>query len=285
MPQPVAIASDSSVDLSLDEATRRGITVAPIQVALSRDYFQDTALPRAEFYRRLPHEPRLPTIVAPLSGDFVVAYREAAKYGDQVLCLINPFESCSTYSAAYGGSLTVKKENNLTVEVVNTGRGLTGLGATCLAAAALAARGAGMAEVISAIEAAIAQTDTFYAPATSEYLRRDGRISLYEMQVGSLEEMLPLIRVWGRVAVIDKRATQAENTARMLDLAADKLNGREAVVVVTHADNRAGAEGLAQQVRQRLRCAELLITELGPSAGAYCGAGTVGLGFCPRLVH
>jgi DegV family protein with EDD domain len=285
MSQPVAIASDSSADLPAAEAARRGIALAPIQIALSQDYFRDHALPRAKFYQQLVHEPRLPTIVAPLSGDFVTAYRAAARWGERVLCLINPFESCSTYSAAYGAGLTVKKEDNLTVEVLNTGRGLTGLGATCLAAAELAARGASLAEVIGAIEAATAQIDTFYAPATTEYLRRDGRISLYEMQVGSLEGMLPLIRVWGRIAVIDNRSTQAETIARLLDLAEEKLNSREATVLVTHADNSIGAEELAACARTRLRCAELLITELGPSAGAYCGKGTVGLGFCPSLIH
>ena len=284
MRQPVAIVSDSSADLPPPEAAKRNITLAPIQIALSREYFRDDALPRTDFYQQLTDEPRLPTIVAPLAPDFAMAYREAAKYGEHLLCLINPFESCSTYSAAYGASMTVKKEDGLIVEVLNTGRGLTGLGATCLAAAELAARGVSLADVVSVIEAATPQIDCFYAPATTAYLKRDGRISLYEMQVGSLAGMLPLIRVWGRIAVIDKRSTQAENTACMLDRAEEKLNGRAAIVLVTHANNPAGAEELAARVRQRLRCAQLLITELGPSAGAYCGAGTVGIGFCPSLV-
>lgn len=284
MSQPVAIASDSSIDVPAAEATRRGISLASIQIALSRNYFRDTALPRVEFYHQLPQEPRLPTIVAPLSADFVATYREAARHGENILCLINPFESCSTYTAAYSAALAAKKEN-LTVEVMNTGRALTALGATCLAAAELAARGAGVTDVISAIEEATALIDSLYAPATAEYLQRDGRISLYEMQVGSLEGMLPLVRVWGRVAVIDKHPTQAANIARLLDRTEETLNGRAAVVLVTHADNPGGAEALAARIRQRLHCHEVLITELGPSAGAYCGPGTVGVGFCPRFLQ
>jgi DegV family protein with EDD domain len=283
MSQPVAIASDSSIDLPEAEAARRGIAIAPIQIAFSREYFRDNTLPRADFYQRLKKEPYLPTIAAPMAADFVAAYRQAAKGGEKILCLINPFESCSTYTAAYSATLSVKKEDNLAVEVMNTGRALTGLGATCIAAAELAARGASMEEVISAIEEAAEQIDSFYAPATAQYLRLDGRISLYEMEVGSLEGMLPLIRVWGRVAVIDKRPTQAENIARMIARAEETLGGREAIVLVTHADNHPGAEELAARVRKQLQCRELLITELGPSAGAYCGAGTVGLGFCPSL--
>ena len=284
MSQLVAIASDSSIDLPQDEATRRGIAIAPIQIAFSHEYFRDNVLPRAEFYQRLKQEPYLPTIAAPMATDFVAAYHESAKRGKKILCLINPFESCSTYTAAYSATLSVKKEGNLAVEVMNTGRALTGLGATCIAASELAARGASIEEVINAIEEVADQIDSFYAPATAQYLQLDGRISLYEMEVGSLEGMLPLIRVWGRVAVIDKYPTQAENIARMLVRAEEELGGREAIVLVTHADNHAGAEELAARVRKQLQCKELIITELGPSAGAYCGSGTVGLGFCPNLV-
>jgi fatty acid-binding protein DegV len=97
MPQPVAIVSDSSADLPPPEIAKRTITLAPIQIALSHAYFRDDVLPRTDFYRHLPDEPRLPTIVAPLAPDFVAAYRTAAHYGEQILCLINPFESCSTY--------------------------------------------------------------------------------------------------------------------------------------------------------------------------------------------
>src|SRR5438067_278256 len=134
MTQPVAIVTDSSVDLTPAEAARLGIEVAPIQVAFSREYFRDNDLKRSEFYRRLKTEPRLPLIAAAMPQDFVGAYREAAKRGEKVLCLINPFESCSTYTAAFSAYKAIKKEKDLAelyVEVLNTGRGLTGLGAIC----------------------------------------------------------------------------------------------------------------------------------------------------------
>jgi DegV family protein with EDD domain len=283
--QAVAIASDSSVDLPAAEAARRGISIAPIQVAFSNEYFRDTALPRAELYKRLRNEPRLPTLAAALPKDFVDAYRDAAKRGEKILCLINPFESCSTYTSAFSATVALKKETDLKIEVMNTGRALTGLGAIAMAAADFAAKGAAIEEVIAAIEQATPSIDTYYAPATSKYLRLDGRISLYEMQVGSLEGMLPLIRVWGRVAVVEKHPTQEANINRMLERAREQLGGRSAVVVVTHAENQSGADELAKKARKQLDCRELLITELGPSAGSYCGEGTVGLGFCPTLTQ
>jgi DegV family protein with EDD domain len=281
--QQISIVTDSSVDLPHDEAARLGIETAPLQVAFATEFFRDDALDRGEFYRRLKDEPRLPTIAAAMPSDFLAAYRKAHERGERVLCLINPFESCSTYTAAYSAAVVAKRDNKIEVEVMNTGRALTALGAVAIGAAEMAARGAELQDIISAIEEATPQIDSFYAPPTNEYLRRDGRISLYEMKVGPLRGMLPLIRVWGRVAVIDKARTQSENIAKMLELAHGELAGSEAIVVVTHANNPAGAKDLAAEAQRLLKCAKLVVTPLGPSAGAYCGEGTVGLGFCPSL--
>ncbi len=283
MTQTLSIVTDSSVDLPGEEIRRCGIEVAPIQVAFSTEFFRDDALQRAEFYRRLPSEPRLPVIAAAMPADFLAAYRKASERGANVLCLINPFESCSTYTAAYSAAVVAKRDHQISVDVLNTGRALVALGATCIEAAEMAMRGAGLQETVAAIEEATPQIDTYLAPATSEYLERDGRISIYEMTVGSLRGMLPLIRVWGRVAVIDKARTQAENIEKMLRRAEQELGGRDATMVVSHASNPQGARELAEAAKARLKIKRLVTTELGPSAGGYCGAGTVGLGWCPAL--
>src|SRR5215469_7326984 len=96
MAQALSIVTDSGVDLPADEVQRLGIEVAPIQVAFSTEFFRDDALQRSEFYRRLPSEPRLPVIAAAMPADFLAAFRKAVEHGPNVLCLINPFESCST---------------------------------------------------------------------------------------------------------------------------------------------------------------------------------------------
>jgi DegV family protein with EDD domain len=282
--QAISIVTDSSVDLPADEVRRIGIEVAPIQVAFSTEFFRDDALSRAEFYERLPDEPRPPVIAAAMPADFLAAYRKAHERAANVLCLINPFESCSTYTAAYSAAVVAKRDHQISVEVLNTGRALTALGAVCIEAGEMASRGATLQEIVTALEEATPQIDTYLAPSTTDYLERDGRISIYEMRVGPLRGMVPLIRIWGRVSVVDKAKTQAENIEKMLSLAEQELSGGEATVVVTHASNPNGAENLAAAVKKRLKAKRMITTELGPSAGGYCGAGTVGLGWCPSLI-
>src|SRR5215472_15503931 len=250
MTQALSIVTDSSVDLPADEVRRIGIEVAPIQVAFSSEFFRDDALARSEFYRRLPDEPRLPVIAAAMPADFLAAYRRAHERGPDVLCLINPFESCSTYTAAYSAAVVAKRDHQISVEVLNTGRALTALGALSIEAAEMASRGATLQEIVAALEESTPQINTYLAPTTAEFFQRDGRISVYEMTVGSLRGMVPLIRVWGRVAVVDKAKTQAENIEKMLTLAEKELAGSEATVLVTHASNQRGADELAATAKR-----------------------------------
>ena len=265
MNQLISIVTDSSVDLPAAETASLGIETAPLQVAFSTEFFRDDALDRAEFYRRLKDEPRLPTIAAAMPTDFLAAYRKAHDRAERVLCLINPFESCSTYTAAYSAAVVAKRDSKIDVEVMNTGRALTALGAVAIGAAEMAARGAELKDIIGAIEEATPQIDSFYAPATSEYLRRDGRISLYEMNVGPLRGMLPLIRVWGRIAVIGKARTQAENIAKMLELAQNEL-GRKRGHRGHHA--RQQSRGREEARRGRARAPQMCKTG-GDSARTF----------------
>jgi fatty acid-binding protein DegV len=93
MTQPLSIVSDSSVDLPAEEIRRLGIEIAPVQVAFSTEFFRDIDLPRDEFYRRLPGEPRLPIVAAAMPADFLEAIRKAHERSENVLCLINPFSA------------------------------------------------------------------------------------------------------------------------------------------------------------------------------------------------
>ena len=107
-----------------------------------------------------------------MPSDFLAAYRKAHERAERVLCLINPFESCSTYTAAYSAAVVAKRDNKIDVEVLNTGRALTALGASCDRCGRDGrARRRRWPTVIGAIEEATPQIDTFYAPATTEYLR------------------------------------------------------------------------------------------------------------------
>jgi fatty acid-binding protein DegV len=52
-------------------------------------------------------------------------------------------------------------------------------------------------------------------------------------------------------------------------------------VVVGHIQAEDAAEVIAAQVRERLNCVSLHISEIGPVIGSHVGPGAIAIGACP----
>jgi len=275
----VTIVTDSSVDLPPAEAERLGIVIAPLSVAFADENLHDAGLSRAEFYRRLEAAPRTPLVSGAAADAFAEAFRAAAPRGE-IVCMVMSVESSFTYVAA---EVAVRQVEGLEISIINTGRSLAAQAAIAIAAAEAAQAGASRAAIISLIEALSGAADTYLVPASTEYLRRADRLTtLGQGPAGRLDGAIPVLRVRGRLTAVAKTPDAASARARMLELALAGMNpAEEQIAVVTHAVAPQPAAALAEQLAARIRCRPPLITELGPTVGAFLGPGTVGIGYCP----
>jgi DegV family protein with EDD domain len=279
----VTIVTDSSIDLPPAEAERLGIVIAPLSVAFADENLHDAGLDRTEFYRRLEAAPRPPSVTGASADAFVEAFTTAKGRGDEIACLVMSVESSFTYVAA---EVAVRQVPGLQISIINTGRSLAAQAALAIAAAELAAADKSREEVVRWIEDQSGAADTYLVPASLEWLRRADRVTtLNQGPAGKLDGMVPLVRVRGRLTAVAKapaadaaRELMIEHVARTVDA------GSEQILVVTHAVAPEAAEAVAKRVGARVRCRPPLITELGPTIGAYLGPGTVGIGFCPAPV-
>jgi DegV family protein with EDD domain len=171
----------------------------------------------------------------------------------------------------------------LQISIINTGRSLAAQAALAIAAAELAAAGRTREEIVRWIEDQSGAADTYLVPGSLEWLRRAGRVTtLSQGPAGKLDGTIPLLRARGRLTAIAK----APETDSARDLMIEQVRGAvaagsEPIVVVTHAVAPEAAEQVAARLSARIRCRPPLITELGPTIGAFLGPGTVGIGYCP----
>ena len=278
----VTIVTDSSVDLPPAEAERLGIVIAPLSVAFAEENLHDEGLDRAEFYRRLSAAARPPTVTGASADAFVDAFTTATRRGDEIVCMVMSVESSFTYVAA---EVAVRRVPGLQVSIINTGRSLAAQAALATAAAEAAAAGRRRAEIVRLIEELSAAADTYLVPADLDTLRRADRLTtLGQGPAGRLEGTIPVLRVRGRLTAVAKAPDAAGARAKMLDLVTQAVDpSREQIAVVTHAVAPDLAAEMAEQLAARIRCRPPLITELGPTVGAYLGPGTVGIGYCPAM--
>ena len=99
----VAIVTDTSSDLPLEEAEAAGVRLVPLTVTFGDETLEAlTELSNEEFYRRLttPGEP-LPRTAAPNPSRFAAAYREALEAGaSSVVCVTISRDLSATYASA-----------------------------------------------------------------------------------------------------------------------------------------------------------------------------------------
>ena len=276
----VTIVTDSSVDLAPSEAERLGIVIAPLSVAFAEENLHDRGLDRPQFYHRLEGAARPPVVTGASADAFVEAFTAAKASGDEIVCMVMSVESSFTYVAA---EVAVRRVSGLTISIVNTGRSLAAQAALAIAAAEAAAAGRSRDEIVRQIEDLSAAADTYVVPASLDQLRRTDRLTtLAQGPAGRLEAAIPVIRVRGRLTAVAKAPDAPAARQAMLDLVARAVDPtREQIAVVTHAAAPDTAAEVASRLAARIRCRPPLITELGPTVGAYLGTGTVGIGYCP----
>jgi len=115
---------------------------------------------------------------------------------------------------------------------------------------------------------------------TLEYLHKGGRLGGATAFLGSALSIKPILHVQnGRIEPLERQRTRRRSVARLLELMEERVGSSEVHAAVLHCDAPAEAQGLAEQVAARFRCAELLTVEAGPVVGTHAGAGTLGVAF------
>ena len=84
----VRVVTDSTADLSPEQAQELGITVVPMQVIFGEESFRDGIdLTSDEFFRRLKESAELPHTSQPSVGDFQETYERLAAETEQILSI------------------------------------------------------------------------------------------------------------------------------------------------------------------------------------------------------
>ena len=279
----VAIVCDSSVDLPEALLAERGLSAAPVGYALGASYYRQGEQSAAEFYAAVARGERL-TLSGVATEDWEALFEAVGKDVDEgVLCLCQAFGSSSpSFDAAEFAQRRVAHFHEIEVRVHQTPRSTAGQAAIALALAHVAQAGGSRAEVEAALDAISAGADVFMLAPDVDGLERAGELAAVESAsgIGPLDFGVPVFRARDRIKAVslEDEAEAAEDA--LIELASAALGGDEAIVVVTHAQSPDAAARLRDKAEARLSCAELHVTELGPTVGGLLGAGAWGLGFC-----
>lgn len=278
----VAVVADSTV--SLPPALLEGLPlhIVPLKVELDgTSYLDGVDLTPEEMYRRLPGLQSLPRSSAPSPASFLVAFREAARHAEELLCVTLTSRLSGTYDAARVAIQVVGEElPDLRIQLLDSATAGGAEGLVALAAARAAAEGRPLNEVLAVAERVCGRVHFLGVLETLHYVWKGGHIPRVALWASTLLDIKPVLDIWrGEVRLVARPRTKAKGIARMLATMAKRVSGGPLHVVAMHADARQEAEDLLRQVQARFTCAEALVVPFTPVIGAHTGPGLLAVAF------
>lgn len=213
----VAVLTDSTADLSPEQAAGAGITVVPLYVRFgAEEYRAGVDLTTEAFWQKLlAAGAPIPSTSAPSPGDFTKAFTAAFDAGaDAIVCPTIGSRLSATFQSA---TLAAETMTGREIHVIDTGSTSMSTGIPALMATEMARDGIPAADIAAEIRRRLPHVDLFVAADTLEYLRKGGRLSAAQAVVGSILSVKPIITVKdGLVVMADKQRSRAKARALVI---------------------------------------------------------------------
>jgi len=279
MPSPthdVAIVTESTCDIGDELLDEYRITIVPLYAVWGDEQLRDGVdIDQEAFFARLPDDPVHPKTSQPTPRDFVRAIEKLDAREVLVIC------QSKVLSGTYQSACQAREALNVPVHVINSYSLSMGLGWQVLAAARAREEGADVEGMVAAARRVRECTSTLFTIDTLEYLHRGGRIGAVAKLLGSAVQLKPLLAVDhddGTLQPVERIRTRKRALRRMVDAMFERVDpARPTHAAVVHGAAPQDDRKLMDEVTERCKPVESLVTAISPVLGVHTGPGVVGI--------
>jgi DegV family protein with EDD domain len=277
--QKVLVVTDSTAYIPKEALAGLDIPIIPLWLIWGNDRFRDGVdIDPSTFYRRLQESKEFPTTSQPSAGEFEEFFRQVGADADGIVGI---FISSKLSGTVPNAQAALAQLTDLDIRIVDSLEASMSLGLIVLAAARAAAAGKSLDEVVAAAKKVRDQVHILFTVGSLDYLHRGGRIGGARRLLGTALNIKPLLHLAeGRVEPLTQVRTKRKAVARMLEIAEERLNGKQmAEVAVLNVNVPDEGAAIAEQVKERFGVSTIYHTGVSPVIGAHLGPGTVGIAF------
>ena len=273
------ITSDSTCDLSCEQAERYSIGILPLYVQLGDRTYQDGVdIFPDDIYQHITAGGALATTAAVNLSDYVRAFSALSRKYDFVIhiCISQEFSCC--YQNA---CLAAAEYEN--VYVVDSRNLSTGHGLVVLEAVRCAEEGMEPSRIVEHLHECTARVDASFILSRLDYMQKGGRCSTLAALGANLLKLKPCIEVKdGKMGVGKKYRGKIDNC--IAQYVRERLQGRDDLrrnrIFITHS-------GCAPEIVENVKAIikecggfdEVLETYAGCTVSSHCGPNTLGVLF------
>jgi DegV family protein with EDD domain len=264
-----------------------GIHVIPAANVYINDkaYIEGVDLTAEEAYAQIQKDPDSFVTSPPKPELIMSAYEELGKETDNIV-FITIASALTAMNKTAGLAAKHYMENNpgKTVKVVDSRACASTEGLVVIAAAKAAQAGKSIDGVSDYAEAVRAKSGGLMMLDTLRYVYRTGRMSKMASRIVSMFNIRPINGVTdeGTVEMVDRARKRSEGLEKLLKLVDERTTDKSLYLMVTHAAAADMAEGLAQELKKRFNCLDMIVADYSPVMGYGAGPERSSLDFTPR---
>ena len=275
----IRIITDSTSDLSREEAARLGVEAVPLSVLFGEESFLDgEEITHAQFYERLEGVQTLPTTAQVPPETFIQRFQAHVDAGDQVVGLFISSELSGTCQSAFIARSVVGEEN---VFVVDSRTATFGLGLMVREAVRMRDAGLSAAEMAAQLEELSGRVHVLAAVNTLKYLKMGGRISAATAVVGGVLGISPIIAVQNGVVDSVGKARGRKNAFQWIAkrIETEEPIDPEHLVAFGHSNAPDAMEECQAACAGLTDVTKAGVGSIGAVVGTHVGPGAAGIAY------
>lgn len=270
----VKIITDSTAYLSKDYVEKEDITVVPLHYIFDGvEYKEGFKGEFEEYFNKFKNSKSFPTTSQPSVGEFKEAYLKSFEKYDEIIVIVLSSKLSGTYNSAVAAKELLGDKKITIVDTLSTVAALKFL---IEDAVMLKKEGKNADEIASYLEDKKTKLKVLALPDTLEYLKRGGRISPLQANLGNLINIKPIIELKdGELTLLEKARGKKNALDRVIELVGDEIN-RATIFQILAYDEALVFKELLEEKHPDLNI-KIDIEEIGPVIGSHLGPKTIGI--------
>lgn len=277
----IKIITDSTSDITIKEATEKGIGLASVTVVIDGIEYTDGVDLTYENFYLLSEASNSPVITSqPAPTEFTRLFNEAKKNGDQVLGIFVSANLSGTYQSACVGREAVEYDDIYLLDTHNISVSVRLMVYTALK---LIESGMEYKELCAVMDEHRDRLEAYAIIGDLKHLKRSGRLSPTATFVANLFNMKPITTLKGRVEVVGKARGIKAAVAKTVDLINATTKGvdeNESCIIGYTGSTETWYKDMAVYFEDHLKLGtRLQVYPIGASVGNHMGAGSAAFAF------
>lgn len=275
----IRILTDSTSDITNEQAIKKNITVVPLRVSFGNEEYKDGEnLTSEQFYEKLKNTNKLPITSQPSPEEFLLHFEEAKQKSDTVIVITLSSKLSGTYQSALLAKNMCDYDN---IYLVDSSTVTLGLKLLVDYAIVLRDQGKSAEDIINILEKEKNNISVLAVVDTLEYLKKGGRLSSTAAFAGTLLNIKPIIKVKdGEVSMAAKARGTNSAFSKLKALIDDNGNiDFDKPYTLGYTGDRHTLDPFLNFIESSYSLSDLPISTIGCTVGVHAGPGACGIAY------